>query len=696
MAAINDVIDLAHDGAVGVITLDAPPVNALSARVRQGLVDAVRAANADPRIKAIVLMCAGRTFIAGADITEFGKPPLPPSLPEVLAAIESSPKPVIAAIHGAALGGGLETALAAHYRIMAQGARCGLPEVNIGLIPGAGGTQRLPRLIGVAPALEMITSGAHAPAARCLEMGLADALAPDAGLRAAAIAFAQRIADEGAPLRRVRDIEDKIDESRGRPELFADFRKANARKFRGYLAPECAIRAIEAAVERPFEDGLREERRLFTELQNGPQAPALRHVFFAERACWKIDDIPADAPARTIETVGVVGAGTMGAGIAMCFANAGIPVRLTDASAQALDRGLGVIASTYESAAQRGRMSASEAQRRQALVTRADRIEDLVRCDLAVEAAFERMDVKQDIFRRLDASMKPGAILATNTSYLDLNEIAAATQRPQDVIGLHFFSPANVMRLIEVVRGAQTAKDAVASAMQLARRIGKIAVPVGVCYGFVGNRMLAARRREADALLLEGATPWAIDRALYAFGFAMGPFQTSDLAGLDLTWNKETSRSATIREILCEQGRFGQKSGAGFYDYDEKRAPAPSPVTEGIIRDFMARHGRTPRAIDVEEILDRCLLPLINEGARILEEGIAARASDVDVIWLNGYGWPPYRGGPLYYADQISLPAVLEKLRRYESRVGEGFTPAPLIARLAAEGRSFADYTRGG
>jgi 3-hydroxyacyl-CoA dehydrogenase len=691
MAEINSVTDLSHDGEVAVITLNSPPVNALSAKVREGLFEGFKAANASDA-KAIVLICEGRTFIAGADITEFGGAMSGPSLFEVEDVIEGSSKPVIAAIHGTALGGGLEVALCAHYRVAVPSARLGLPEVALGLLPGAGGTQRLPRIVGVEKALEMVTSGQHVPAKQAGAMGLVDELVEEGKLREQAIAFARRVVAEGRPLVKVRDNDARVEAARGKPEIFADFRKANARKLRGFLAPENNIKAIEAAVNLPFDQGLQEERRLFMELMMGPQSAAQRYYFFAERTAQKIPDVPDDTPTRPIKTVGIIGAGTMGGGIAMNFANVGIPVILVEQQQEALDRGLATIRKNYERTASRGGITAEQVAQRTGLITGLLSLDALKDADLVIEAVFERMDIKKDVFGKLDAICKPGAILATNTSYLDIDEIASATKRPQDVIGMHFFSPANVMKLLEVIRADHTGKDVIATAMKLAKQIGKVAVLAGVAPGFIGNRMLSQRQREANKLVLEGALPWDVDRVLYDFGFPMGPFAMSDLAGLDIGWVKENSKGETLRDVLCEMDRRGQKTGAGFYDYDADRNPRPSPVTEKIIVDFMRKAGTTPRQVSDEEILERCVYPMINEGAKILEEGKAIRASDIDVVWVNGYGWPVYRGGPMFYGDQIGLDKVLARMREFEASLGEAFKPAALLETLAAEGKKFADF----
>ena len=692
MAVINAVTDLSTVGKVSVITLDSPPVNALSAGVRDGLFEGFRQAIADPATDAIVLICAGRTFIAGADISELGGQRKGANFQEVQAMIEGASKPVVAAIHGTALGGGLETALTCHYRVAVPSAKCGLPEVNLGLLPGAGGTQRLPRIVGVEKALEMMTSGAHVGARECLAMGLVDELAEEGKLRETAIAFAERVVAEKRPLRKVRDLNEKMDAARGKPEIFANFRKANARKFRGFKAPESNIKCIEAAVNLPFDEGIAEERRLFEELISGPQSAAQRYAFFAEREVWKIPDVPADTPTIPVKTVGIIGAGTMGGGIAMNFANVGIPVTIVETTQEALDRGLKVVRGNYERSAKNGRFPMEEVDKRMARITPSLKLEDLADVDLVIEAVFERMDIKKDVFGKLDRICKQGAILATNSSALNIDEIASATKRPQDVIGLHFFSPANVMRLLEVVRADHTSKPVIATSMQIAKKIGKIAALVGVCPGFVGNRILAARRRGAEQMMLSGTMPWDIDRVLYDFGFPMGVYAMSDLAGLDIGWVKEESRGLTLRDRLCEIDRRGQKTGAGYYDYDANRNATPSPITEAIIKEMLAKSGNTPRVAPDDEILERCLLPMINEGAKILTERKAIRASDIDVIYLNGYGFPQYRGGPMFYADQTGLPKIVERLKHYEALYGAEFTPAPLLLELAAAGKRFQDW----
>ena len=691
METINEVTKLER-GEIAVLTLNSPPVNALSATVRNGLAAGFKAAAEDAAIKAIVLICEGRTFIAGADITEFGKPAKESaSLFDVQSAMEDSPKPVIAAIHGTALGGGLEVALCAHYRVAVPSAKVGLPEVNLGLLPGAGGTQRLPRIVGPEKALEMVTSGQHVPAKAALAMGLVDELAPEGDLRNAAIAFAAKVLAEKRPLRKVRDQNEKVEAARGKPEIFADFRKANGRKFRGFLAPEYNIQCIEAAVNLSFDEGIKVERKLFLELVTGVQSAAQRYVFFAERQVWKLPDVPEDTPVLPVAKVGVIGAGTMGGGISMNFLNAGLPVTIVETTQAALDRGLGVIRKNYETTAKRGRLTMEEVEARMGRLTGALDLSALSDADLIIEAVFENMEVKKELFGKLDAIAKPGAILATNTSYLNVDEIASATKRPESVIGLHFFSPANVMRLLEVVRGDKSSKSVIATSMQTAKKIGKIAALVGVCHGFVGNRMLSMRQRQAQAILLEGAMPWEIDKVLYDFGFPMGPFAMSDLAGLDIGWNRETSKGETLRDRLCELDRRGQKTGAGFYDYDEARNATPSPVTADLIEKFRAEKGVNGRSFTEEEILERCIFPMINEGAKILQEGKASRASDIDIVWINGYGWPVYRGGPMFYGDTVGLKRVVESLTKLAAEMGDEWAPCDLLVKTAAEGKRLQD-----
>jgi len=690
MVQLTSMVDYEVDDGVAVLTLDNPPVNALSQGVRQGLKEGVAKAQADAAAKAILVYCKGSTFIAGADITEFSRGFVEPGLHEVLAAMDNASKPVIAAIHGTALGGGLETALCCHYRVAVASAKLGLPEVNLGLLPGGGGTQRLPRVVGVEKALQMVTSGVPVSAAEALETGLVDRII-EGELRAGALAFAREVIAAAAPLPRIRDRDDKLQGARADPELFARFRAAIAAKTRGYLAPEYNIRCIEAAVNQPFDEGMKTESKLFMELMSGPQSAAQQYFFFAERQAGKVPGIDRDTAEIPISRVGVVGSGTMGGGIAMNMVNVGIPVTIVEVRQEALDRGLGVIRRNYENSARKGRISAADVEQRMGLVRGSLDLADLADCDLVIEAVFENMAVKKELFGRLDVIAKPGAILASNTSALDLNEIAAVTGRPESVIGLHFFSPANVMKLLEVVRGDRTSKEVIKTSMSLAKRIKKVAVLVGVCHGFVGNRMLFVRQYQAEQLALEGAPPHRIDKVLYDFGFPMGAFQMSDLAGLDIGWSAETSKGATVRERLCEMDRRGQKTNAGFYDYDENRKPTPAPVVQELYTEFAARAGITRREIADEEILERCILPMINEGAKILDEGIALRASDIDVVYVYGYGWPLYRGGPMHYANSLGLDRVVEKLRAYQQSTGSDFwQPSRYLVDLANRGGRFS------
>ncbi|MEO0961186.1 MAG: 3-hydroxyacyl-CoA dehydrogenase NAD-binding domain-containing protein [Pseudomonadota bacterium] len=691
MTQINEVTTLTREGDIAVVTLNSPPVNALSANVREGLFEGFKAAIADDAAKAIVLICDGRTFIAGADITEFGQAPKGPGLHEVQAMIEDAPKPVVAAVHGTALGGGLEVALVCHYRVVVPSARMGLPEVNLGLLPGAGGTQRLPRVTGVEKALEMMTSGRHASAKEAHESGLADAIVEEGKLLEGAIAFAQKIVADNAPLTKIRERDDKVAEARGKPEIFEAFRKSIARKTRGFLAPEYNIQCIEAAVNLPFDEGMKVEAKLFRELVTGEQSAAQRHVFFAERQVAKIPDVPKDTPQIDIKSVGIIGAGTMGGGIAMNFVNAGIPVTIVEQAQERLDAGLGVVRKNYENSAKRGRFPMEEVDKRMDMFTGTTNLEDLADKDLIIEAIFENMDVKKDVFGKLDKIVKQGSILATNTSALDIDEIATATTRPEAVIGLHFFSPANVMKLLEIVRADKTSNEVIATSMSLAKKIGKVGVLVGVCPGFVGNRLLAQRQREANKLILEGAMPWDVDRVLFDFGLPMGPFAMSDLAGLDLGWNKETSKGETLRDILCEKDRRGQKTSKGFYDYDENRVPSPSKEVEAIIRQYAEERQIQQREISDEEILERCLLPMVNEGYKILEEGKAIRASDIDIVWIMGYGWPRYRGGPMWWGENsVGLEKVLDRMKHYQEKHGDDFKPAAMLEDLVAESKKKA------
>jgi len=694
MTAISQSVDLDRRGAVAVLTVNNPPVNALSQHVRQGLRDGITQASADAAVTAIVITCAGRTFIAGADITEFGKPPADPSLHTVLDLIERSSKPVVAAIHGTALGGGLEVTLACHYRVGAKGARFGLPEVKLGLLPGAGGTQRLPRVVGAQKALSMIVSGDPIGAPDALKFGLIDEMT-DGDHTAAAVAFAEKVVAEKRPLKKIRDLTDKIADAKGKPEIFAEFRKSVARQTRGFRAPEHCIKAVEAAVNLPFDDGLKRERELFTELLNSPESKAQRYFFFAEREAAKIPDVPGDTPARDVKKAAVIGAGTMGGGIAMNFANAGIPVTVVEVAQDALDRGLGIVRKNYEATASRGRLTMADVEKRMGLITGTTDWNAVKDADIIVEAVFEEMPIKKEVFAKLDGLAKPDAVIATNTSTLDVNEIASATKRPESVIGMHFFSPANVMRLLENVRGAKSSKTTIATAMTVGRRIAKVPVLVGVCYGFAGNRMLHQRGTQAEKLILEGALPHQVDRVLTDFGFPMGPFAMGDLAGLDVGWRIRKGRGvkSPVADRICELGRFGQKTGAGYFRYEKgDRTPIPDADVEKIIVDVSTSMGITRRPIGDDEILQRLLYPMVNEGAKILEEKIAIRASDIDVIWVYGYGWPVYRGGPMFWADQIGLPALRDRMLEFKKQSGDDFwTPAPLLARLADAGKGFLD-----
>ena len=693
MVAVSNMVDLTVEDGVAILTVDNPPVNALSGGVRAGLSDGVAQAAADDNVTAIVLICAGRTFIAGADITEFGGKATGPSLHEALEAMENCSKPIVAAIHGTVLGGGLETALVCHYRVSDAKARFGLPEVKLGLLPGAGGTQRLPRVVGVEKALQMVTSGDQIGADEALASGLISEIVTD--LRGDAIAFAKKVVAEGKPLVRIRDQNAEIDAAKAKPELFSNIRKAIARKSRGFKAPEYNIRCIEAAVNSDnFDDGLKVEADLFRELMTGEQSAAQRHFFFAERQAAKIPDVPKETPEIEINSVGVIGAGTMGGGISMNILNIGTPVTIVETTQEALDRGIAIVRKNYENTAKKGRISQQDVEDRMALLTGSLNIEDLANCDLVIEAVFENMKVKKEIFAKLDKIVKQGAILASNTSALDVNEIASATVRPESVIGLHFFSPANVMKLLEVVRGDKSSHPVIKTSMAFAKRIGKVAALVGVCPGFVGNRILAPRQQQAQQLILEGALPHQVDKVLFDFGKPMGPFQMSDLAGLDIGWSEETSNGKEVlRDRLVEAGRRGQKTSAGYYDYDENRVPSPSPEIEKIILEFSEKNGKTRREISDEEILIRCIYPMINEGAKILEEGIAIRSSDIDVVWVYGYGWPIYRGGPMFYGDSIGLPKIVAKMRELKEQTGDPmWEPAALMVKLAEEGKGFKDF----
>ncbi len=689
---MSEVMKFDVEDGIGVITIDSPPVNALGVNTRRGIAEGLDKAWADKSVKAIVLICAGRTFFAGADISEFGKPPQPPSLPELLEYLETSPVPIVAAIHGTALGGGLETALHCHYRIATPSAKAGLPEVHLGLLPGAGGTQRLPRIIGVPAALEIITSGRHAPAKEALELGVFDALSEEGNLRGDAIAFARKIVAENAPLVRVRDRQDLVEEHRGNTKIFEDFRKKNARRFRGFNAPESIIKCIEAAANLPYEDGVKEERRLFTELHDGVQSQAQRYVFFAERQTSKIPDVPKDTPTRNVKSIGVIGAGTMGGGIAMNFLNTGAPVVLVEQTQEALDRGISVIRRNYENSAKRGRLTAEQVGQRMSLITPSTDYQDLGASDLIIEAVFETMEIKKDVFGKIDQIAKDGAILASNTSYLDLDEIAASTNRPEDVIGLHFFSPANVMPLLEIVRGKKTGKDLINTAMKLAKKIGKTPVLSRVCHGFIANRVMTVRGVQADAMILEGVSPEEIDRVIYEYGFAMGPFRMRDLVGLDVIGRG--SNEKTVASELVARDRLGQKKNGGYYDYDENRNATLSPIAMDIIREVAADKGikQAPNATE-EDIVARLLYPVVNEGARILDEGVAIRGSDIDIACIKGYNWPVYRGGPMFWADTVGLDRIVSKLNGLAEAYGDAFAPSPFLVKLAKEGKRLSEVS---
>lgn len=652
-----------HDDVL-VVLVNNPPVNALSWHVRQGLKDGFEEGLNDPAISALVLRCDGTTFIAGADITEFGKPPQGPDFNDVLNMIEGASKPVVAAIHGTALGGGLETALVCHYRIAVPSAKLGVPEVKLGLLPGAGGTQRLPRVVGVEAAATMCSLGEPVPAPKAEAMGLVDRLADEGSLADDAITYARELIASGPRPTRERPIFGEV-------AVIEQLKAANAKKWKGFDAPYANLACVEAATRLPFADGLKFERGEFLKLMGGSQSAAQRYMFFAERQAAKIDGLPKDMPLRDVKKVGVIGAGTMGGGISMNFLAAGIPVTIVEMVQENLDRGVGIIRKNYEASAAKGRFTTEKVEAMMGALTPSLALEDLADCDLVIEAVYESMDVKKEVFGKLDAICKPGAILASNTSYLNVDEIAASTSRPQDVVGMHFFSPANVMKLLEVVRGEKTALDVLATAMAVGKKIGKVAVVAGVCHGFIGNRMLSTRQQPAMQLLLEGATPAQIDKVHTDFGMPMGPFQMSDLAGLDIGWHRDPSRVETIRDALCAAGRFGQKNAKGFYDYDEKRVGTPSDEALAIIEEFRATSNLPKRDISDQEIVERTLYPMVNEGYKILEKGKAQRASDIDVVWIYGYGWPIYRGGPMFWGDLEGAGKLVEALERHGVKVAE-------------------------
>ncbi|BAM92615.1 3-hydroxyacyl-CoA dehydrogenase [Bradyrhizobium oligotrophicum S58] len=694
---MSEVAKLDRHDIVGIVTIDSPPVNALSAAVRGGILDNVNAAIADPAIKAIVLTCGGRTFIAGADITEFGKPPKPPALNDVLSAIENSPKPVIAAIHGTALGGGLEVALACHYRVATKEAKLGLPEVKLGLLPGAGGTQRLPRAVGPELAVKMIVGGDPIGAAEALKSGLIEEIIE--GPASGGEAFARKVLAENRPLRKLRDDESKIAAAKADRSIFTNAVAAITKKSRGLEAPFAAADAVGYAIDLPFDEGLKKEREGFLKLVASDQSKAQRYAFFAEREAAKIAGVPEGTKGRKVERVAIIGAGTMGGGIAMSFANAGVPVTLIETAEEQLRRGMGIMQKNWEATAARGGIPADAPAKRMALINGVVGLENVGDADLIIEAVFETMAVKKEVFGKLDQYAKPGAVLASNTSYLNIDDIAKQTSRPQDVLGMHFFSPANVMKLCEIVRAEKTAPDALVTAVSIARKIAKVPAVVGVCDGFVGNRMLAQRGKQAEKLLFEGALPQQVDAVVTKFGMPMGPFAMGDLAGLDIGWRSRKDRGikSEIADALCEAGRFGQKTGKGYYKYEAgSRAPLPDPDVERLIDETLAKLGLKRRAVSDEEILERMMYPMINEGAKILAEGIAARPSDIDVVWLYGYGWPIYRGGPMYWADSVGLKHIAERLAFYAKETNDpSLEPAPLLKKLADEGKTFASLAQG-
>jgi len=692
-----NIVSREDQNGIAIIRVNNPPVNALSHAVREGILRHVIEADNDDSIMAMVLTAEGRTFMAGADIKEFGLPPQAPILPDVVEGIDKTSKPLVAAIFGTAFGGGLETALACNYRVASQDALMGTPEVKLGLLPGAGGTQRLPRVTDLKTALDMVVMGNPVTAPQALAAGIIDHIAAG-DLLDDAVAFAREKASLDGTLPRISAR--SIDPSAIEEGFFDHYRKSIARRTRGYFAPEKNIQCIEAAISLPFEEGLKRERALFMDCMNSPQSAALRHAFFAERAASHIPDLPTDIAEREIKAVGIIGAGTMGGGIAMNFLNAGIAVTILEVGAEALERGLGIIRKNYEITASKGKMSAEQVEHAMGLLTPTTNYDDLSNADLIIEAVFENMDVKKQVFTKLDAVAKAGAILATNTSYLNIDEIAAMTRRPQDVLGLHFFSPANVMKLLEIVRAGKTAPDALYTAMKMSKRIKKVGVIAGVCHGFIGNRMLEGYGREAGLLMLEGASPAQIDKALYEFGMPMGPLAMGDLAGIDIGYmlrqqfpaDRFDDNAYRVANRLVEMGRKGQKTGAGYYTY-EGRTPTPDDLVTKIIAEEAERAGIAQRSdITDDEIVTRCIYPLINEGALIVEEGIAYRPSDVDVVYMNGYGFPSYRGGPMFYADHIGLNKVLATIEGFQDRFGpRWWTPAPLLEKLAKSGGSFND-----
>lgn len=697
---MTDIVSYQREGDIGIVRIDNPPVNALSHGVRSGLMAALEQSSADDT-RALVLMCAGRTFIAGADITEFGKPPKEPILGEVLARLDRHDKLTVAAVHGTALGGGLETALCCHYRCALPSARVGLPEVKLGLLPGAGGTQRTPRLTGIAVALDLITGGNPMPAPEAARAGLVDRVVDGDDLLAGALAYTRELLESGAPRRRASELPLELTETDR--EALAQARERLARKTRGETAPQRIIDCLHAAGTLPFDAGLARERELFMECMADPQSSALRHMFFAEREAARVAGLPRDTATLPVEQVGIVGAGTMGGGIAMCFANAGIPVVLVDMSDEGLERGLGLIRKNYATSVKRGKLAQSRADAALDLISGSTDYASLAGADLVIEAVFENLELKQEVFRQLDGICKPAAILASNTSYQDVNAIAAVTSRPQQVLGMHFFSPANVMKLLEVVRADDSSDPVIATAMSIAKRIGKVPVLAGVCYGFIGNRMLRHYQREAQLCLIEGATPAQIDGAMERWGMAMGPLAVGDLAGLDIGYKarqgltdeqKGDPRSYRVPDLLVEQGRLGQKSGAGYYQYDaDTRRRSEDPAVMDVVEAAARELGVQRRDISDEEIVSRLTTALINEGARILEEGIAQRPGDIDVVYAYGYGFPRYRGGPMHLADHLGTAAVFDTVCRYRDTLSaDNWQPSELLEKLAASGESFAAW----
>ena len=704
---MSELVLTSKQGDIGVITVNNPPVNALSPGVPEGILAGVEQFEKDDSVKAIVLIGGGRTFIAGADIKEFGKitsgdRKRGPGLTPATDRIESSTKTVIAAIHGTALGGGLETAMACHYRVAVPSAQVGQPEVKLGIIPGAAGTQRLPRLAGVVKGVEMCASGDPISAAEAFKLGIVDQIV-EGDLLEGAIAFAR--SKIGAAPRRTRDLSDKLGNEQANAPVFAAARDAARKKARNLLAPQAAIDAVEAATKLPFEEGVKREAELFQKCLFSDQSKSLIHVFFGEREVAKIPDIGKDVPLIPVNRVGVVGAGTMGGGIAMVFANAGLPVLLKETEPAALDRGIATIRKNYANSVTKGRFTQKFMDERMALIRPQLTYDGFDQVDMVVEAVFEGMELKKKVFGELDKVVRQGAILASNTSTLNVDEIASATARPASVIGTHFFSPANVMRLLEIVRGKASSKEVIATCMALSKKLSKVGVLVGNCRGFVGNRMFGPYRREAQFLVEEGAAIDAVDKALYDFGMAMGPLATGDLAGLDVGWRirkefkdaENTSvRQPRLEDQLCEMGRYGQKTGAGWYKYDENRRPMLDPEVDKLIAQVRQKAGITPRQVSAEEIIDRTIYALVNEGARILEQGFALRAVDIDIIYINGYGFPAYRGGPMWYADTVGLQKVYDRVREFEQQHGALWTPAPLLAQLAKEGKKFADFSNAG